>query len=147
MSFEQTIDNETQETNLLAPVLGGVVKITSDAVDMKLLNAFEALQPDDGSDLVLELIDLYLEDAPRRILEMREAALAKEWVLLKRAVHNLKGSSANLGVLQVAETCKKLEGIGCEHSPKSVGELLEQMDQEFARASAALLSERQRRLQ
>jgi HPt (histidine-containing phosphotransfer) domain-containing protein len=147
MSFEQTINNENRGTNPLAPVLTGMVRITSDAVDMKLLTAFEALQADDGSDLIVELIDLYLKDAPQRILEIREAALANEWVLLKRTVHNLKGSSASLGVHQVAETCKKLEGIECEHSTEGVRELLQQMDNELARASEALLSERQRRLQ
>ncbi len=147
MSFEQIINNESQEPNLGVPVLFGGILITSDAVDMELLNAFEELQSDDGSDLIVELIDLYLKDAPQRMLAIREAALANEWVLLKRAVHNLKGSSANLGVLHLAETCKELERIECEHSPEVVGELLQQMDNEFARASEALLSERQRRLQ
>jgi HPt (histidine-containing phosphotransfer) domain-containing protein len=147
MSFEQIMNNETKETTPLAPQLAGAVGICIDAVDMKMLNAFEALQSDDGSDLIVELIDLYLGDAPKRMLEIREAALGNEWVVLKRAVHNLKGSSANLGVLRMAETCKKLEEIQCEHSPKSVGELLQQMDNEFARASEVLLSEQQRRLQ
>ena len=147
MSFEQIIKNENHGATPHPPVPAGVVRITSDAVDMELLNAFEELQPDDGSDLIVELIDLYLKDAPQRMLEIRVAALANDWLLLKRAVHNLKGSSANLGVLHVAETCKKLEEIQCEHSPKSVGELLQQMDDEFARAREALLSERQRRLQ
>ena len=146
MSFDQVTNIENQEPNPLAPVPAGVVRIAGDAVDMELLNAFEELQSDDGSDLIVELIDLYLEDAPQRILAIREAAVATEWVLLKRATHNLKGSSANLGIRHVAETCKKLEGIECEHSPKGVGDLLQQMDHEFARASEALLSERQRRL-
>ena len=147
MSFEQTINNENQETNPLAPVLAGVVTITCDVVDMELLKGFEDLQSDDGSDLIVELIDLYLKDASQRVLAIREAALANDWVLLKRVIHNLKGSSASLGVHQVAETCRELEGIECEHSPEGIGELLQQMDHDFARASEALTSERQRRLQ
>jgi HPt (histidine-containing phosphotransfer) domain-containing protein len=147
MSFDQLINHETQEATPLAPELAGVVTIGSDAIDMKLLNAFETLQADDGFDLIVELIDLYLGDAPQRMLEIREAALANEWVVLKRAVHNLKGSSANLGIRLVARTCNQLEAIDCEHSPEGVGELLQQMDAELARATDALLSERQRRLQ
>ncbi len=146
MSFER-ITNETQKTNALAPVLAGVIRITSDAVDMELLNAFEDLQSDDGSDLIVELIDLYLKDASQRVLAIREAALANDWVLLKQVIHNLKGSSASLGVRQVAQTCKMLEEIECDRSPEGFGELLQQMNSEFARASEALLSERQRRLQ
>ncbi|MDX6304666.1 MAG: hypothetical protein QOI77_1635 [Blastocatellia bacterium] len=144
MSFEQIISNETQETLRRVPVLAG--EVSGEAVDMELLNAFEELQADDGTDLIVELIDLYLVDAPQRMQAIREAALANEWVLLKRAVHNLKGSSANLGVRRVAETCNKLERIECEHSLEGVGELLQQMDDELARATEALLSERQRRL-
>jgi HPt (histidine-containing phosphotransfer) domain-containing protein len=138
--FDQITNNEDQKT-------AGVAGITGVAVDLELLNAFEELQSDDGSDLIVELIDLYLEDAPQRIRAIREAAVATEWVLLKRAAHNLKGSSANLGVQQVAETCKKLEGLERDQSTKGVEFLLQQMDHEFSRASEALLAERRRRLQ
>src|SRR5258706_5776131 len=147
MSFEPIITTENQETISLIPAPAGVARITSDAVDMKLLNAFEELQADDGIDLIVELIDLYLVDAPQRMLAMREAAVASDWVLLKRAVHNLKGSSTNLGVRHVAETCIKLEGIEFGPSPEGVGELLQKMDGELAQAREALLSERQWRLQ
>ena len=79
MSFNQVTNTENQESNLLGPLPAGVVAHTSAAVDMELLNAFEELQSDDGSDLIVELIDLYLEDAPQRILAIREAAVATEW--------------------------------------------------------------------
>ena len=113
---------------------------------MELLNAFEELQADDGSDLIVELIDLYLQDAPQRILAMREAAAATEWVVLKRAAHNLKGSSGNLGVRHVTGICEQLERIECDHSPESVKQLLQQLDDEFAKANEALVAERRRRL-
>jgi HPt (histidine-containing phosphotransfer) domain-containing protein len=133
--------------NVRGPMPSVVISQTNVAVDMELLNAFEELQSDDGSDLIVELIDLYLEDAPRRILAIREAAVATEWVLLKRAAHNLKGSSANLGICLVAEICRQLEDIDSDYSAKTLGELLQQIDYEFARANEVLLSERQRRLQ
>lgn len=147
MLFERTTKIESQETNPLVPVLASVVGTAGDAVDLELLNAFEELQADGETDLIVELIDLYLMDAPERILAIREAALANEWLLLKRAAHNLKGSSLNLGIRQVAETCRKLEETESEHSTEGVGKLLQQMDDEFARASEALLAERRRRLQ
>ena len=146
MSFDQVTNNENMETAPLPLAPADVVRITSDAVDMELLNAFEALQSDDGSDLIVELIDLYLQDAPQRILAIRQASVATEWALLKRAVHNLKGSSGNLGVRHVAEICEKLEGL-CHQSSPGVEELLQQLDHEFAKASEALLAERRRRLQ
>ena len=147
MSFDQVTNDENMETKPLALGPADVVRITSDAVDMEVLYAFEELQSDDGSDLIVELIDLYLQDAPQRIRAIREASVAKEWVLLKRAAHNLKGGSGNLGVRHVAEICEKLEGLECDHSPIDVEEFLKQLDHEFARASAAFLAERRRRLQ
>lgn len=141
MSFDRITNNEDQKT-------AGVTMITGDAVDMDLLNAFEELQSDDGSDLIVELIDLYLEDAPQRIASMREASLATEWLLLKRAAHNLKGSSGNLGVRQVALTCEEIETIdhSSVHSSSGVERILQRLDDEFAAANEVLVAERSRRL-
>lgn len=146
MSFDQVTNNEVAEDapNLFPP--SGASVITNDAVDMELLNAFEELQLDDESDLIVELIDLYLLDAAQRVSQIREASIGTDWVLLKRAAHNLKGSSANLGVSQVAETCEKLERVDGRDSPQTVAVLVQLLEYESARANAALAAVRQRRL-
>jgi len=146
MSFEQVTNNENAENNLHPFTRATVAGITSDAVDMELLNAFEELQLDDGSDLIVELIDLYLLDAAQRVTEIREASIATEWVLLKRAAHNLKGSSGNLGVRHVAETCKKLEQMDGHDSSDTVADLVKLLEYESARANSSLAAERQRRI-
>lgn len=119
---------------------------TSYAVDLGLLNSLGDLQSDDGSDLIVELIDLYLEDAPQRIRAMRKAAAASEWVLLKQAAHNLKGSSSSLGVRHVAEICEKLEVTVAADSPAGVDALVQLLEYRFGKARQALATERQRRL-
>ena len=146
MSIEQLTSNENAESNpnRLAPASASV--ITGEAVDMELLNAFEELQLDDGSDLIVELIDLYLQEEPRRVTEIREASIATEWVLLKRAAHNLKGSSGNLGLRHVAEICQKLEWMDRHDSPETVADLVRLLEYESARANASLAAVRQRRL-
>jgi len=145
MSIEQLTRNKNAESNS-SPLSRASAPITSDAVDMELLNAFQELQLDDGSDLIVELIDLYLQEMPRRVTEIREASIATEWVLLKRAAHNLKGSSANLGVRYVAETCEKLERLNSYDSPQVVAALIQLLEYESAMARSALAAERQRRL-
>jgi HPt (histidine-containing phosphotransfer) domain-containing protein len=144
MSFDQVINNETRETRTPPP--SAVARVASDAVDMELLNAFEELQPDDGSDLIVELIDLYLQDLPERVTKIREAAIATEWVLLKRVAHALKGSSGSLGIRHVAEICQKLEWLDRQDSPGTVATLLQLLEYEVAMASASLAAVRQRRL-
>jgi len=140
MSFERAI---TTEANVLA--FAPVVQTTSDAVDLELLNAFEELQADDGSDLIVELIDLYLADAPQRIIAIREALAASEWVTLKRAAHNLKGSSGNLGVRLVAEICEKLEHLVGPEPMAGAGDLVQLLQSQFDRARETLAAQRRLR--
>lgn len=120
--------------------------ITNDAVDMELLNAFEELQLDDGSDLIVELIDLYLLDAAERVSQIREASIATEWISLRRAAHNLKGSSGNLGIRKVAEICQKLEWMDRHDSPDTVANLVRLLEYESDMARAALAAVRQGRI-
>src|ERR1700686_1306050 len=138
MSFEQVTNNENAENNLHPFTRATVAGITSDAVDMELLNAFAELQLDDGPDLIVELIDLYLLDAAQRIGQIREASIAAEWGLLKRAAHTLKGSSGSLGVRHVAEICEKLERMDSHDSPQTVAILVRLLEYESAMAGASL---------
>ena len=143
--LDQANNDEAADNGHPFPVASASV-IANDAVDMEVLNAFEELQRDDGSDLIVELIDLYLLDAAKRVSQIREASIATEWVLLKRAAHNLKGSSGNLGVRQVAEICQKLEWVDRHDSPTAVAALIQLLEYESAMASSSLLALRQRRL-
>jgi HPt (histidine-containing phosphotransfer) domain-containing protein len=120
--------------------------ITDDRLDLELLNAFEALQSDDSCDLIIELIDLYIQDAAQQILAIRKATAAREWAAVKRAAHNLKGSSSTLGVRHMAEICEKLEGAACPDSSEGVEALVQLLDYKFDKARQALKAERQRRL-
>ena len=143
MSFDQ-VNSPPRETGSLHLV--PAVRIPSDALDVEVLSAFEELQSDDGSDLVIELIDLYLQDAPQQILAIGKASGSAEWAQLKRAAHNLKGSSSTLGVRHVAEICEKLEVANCLDPSDGVEALIQLLDYEFAKARHALAAERQRRL-
>jgi HPt (histidine-containing phosphotransfer) domain-containing protein len=146
MSFDQVTNNEVAGSNPHPLAPASAFGITSDAVDLELLNAFEELQLDDGSDLIVELIDLYLLDAAQRVSQIREASIETEWALLKRAAHNLKGSSGNLGVRHVAEICEKLERMDGHDSPQTVADLVRLLEYESARANSSLAAVRQRRL-
>jgi HPt (histidine-containing phosphotransfer) domain-containing protein len=146
MLFDRGINNESRETDPLTPAPSGLASLTGDPLDMEMLNAFEELQVDDGSDLIVELIDLYLQDLPQRVTKIREAAIATEWVLLKRVAHALKGSSGSLGIRHVAEICQKLEWLDRHDSPGTVAALLRLLEYEAAMATASLAAVRQRRI-
>jgi HPt (histidine-containing phosphotransfer) domain-containing protein len=114
------------------------------AIDPAVIASLDEAWEEGEADLVVELIDLYLGDAPQWVEAMRAAA-AGDATVLKRAAHTLKGSSGSLGISQVAETCRMLE-LNCSESAARVEELLQQLNREFATARAALAAERLRRV-
>ena len=107
---------------------------------------FEAIKADDGSNLMVGLIDRYVLDAAQRISQIREASLATNWLMLKRAAHKLQERSRNLGVRKVAEICQKLEWLDRDDSPQTVASLVRLLEHESAMANAALTAAHQRNL-
>lgn len=117
----------------------------SDAVDVSVLRSFEQIQAEGEPDIVVELIDLYLEDAPRKLTSMLAAAAGANELSLKRAAHGLKGSSASVGAGQVASLCQELERDYSVDSFERAGGLLDRIGHELERARRALEAERRRR--
>ncbi len=124
----------------------GEMVTTNDAIDMEALNACADLQTADGTNLMVEMIDLYLLDAARRVSQIRQASMAADWLVLKQAAHKLKGRSDHLGVRKVAEICQKLEWMDRYDSPQTVAALVRLLEYESAMANAALAAVRQRRI-
>jgi len=83
--------------------------MVTDVLNAEILKSFGRIKSDDGSDIVIELIDLYLQGAPQRIQEIRNAAAEKEMISVKRIAHTLKGSSSTIGLCYVANACQELE--------------------------------------
>jgi HPt (histidine-containing phosphotransfer) domain-containing protein len=116
-------------------------------VDLAVLASYEKIQLDGEPDLIVELIDLYLEDAPRRVAVMRESLAKRNWLSVKREAHSLRGSSGNLGALQMALICDEIEGIESGDLFPSIEPLLSCLEQELEQVLHIFLAERQRRLQ
>jgi HPt (histidine-containing phosphotransfer) domain-containing protein len=111
-----------------------------DAVDMAVLASFEELQEDGEPDLILELIDLYLQSAPLLITAIQSAMTDADELSLKRAAHSLKGSSGTLGARPLAAICEELERLADACCPEAKA-LVSQLEEEFVRAHQALVSE------
>ncbi|MBI5215156.1 MAG: response regulator [Ignavibacteriae bacterium] len=86
-------------------------KLPQHMIDQNTVAMFRSMQPAGKPSLLNELIDLYLEHSPARILDARTAFEGRDAKLLKHAVHTLKGSSQNLGAVQVGKICKEIEEL------------------------------------
>jgi HPt (histidine-containing phosphotransfer) domain-containing protein len=145
MSAELLRMDDYLAQSLTRPPRANGAGATTRAIDPAVIASLDEAWEEGEADLVVELIDLYLGDAPQWVEAMRTAAAGDDATVLKGAAHTLKGSSGSLGIRQVAETCKMLE-LNCSGSAARVEELLQQLDREFATARRALAAERMRRV-
>ena len=133
VTYEDHMRAENQNTN----------PVNFDDIDMSVLREFEDVQCEGEPDLIVELIDLYLADAPDQLLAMKDFVLKANQVSLKRTAHTLKGSSANLGANGMATLCQELELCESLHQANI---LINNLEQAFDRVRTAFLAERQSRV-
>ena len=81
----------------------------SAVLDARIIERITALQRDGKLDLLAHLIGLYLASVPRLVSEIEFGLTAGDAALVRRAVHTLKSSSANLGASALAKVCGELE--------------------------------------
>jgi two-component system sensor histidine kinase/response regulator len=143
--FDQQITIEGNMADTSARFAPGA-SFDVDVVDIAVLLSFEELQEDGGADLVVELIALYLQDAPVKIDAIRQAVMTADGESVKRAAHSLKGSSGTLGIRQLASVCGELECLADAGLTPRANGMLHRLENEFVRVQEALTSELDRRI-
>jgi PAS domain S-box-containing protein len=114
-----------------------------EVLDAGRLDRIRSLPGAGQADLLAELIDLFLHDAPGHLTALQEALSRDDGRAAQRAAHTLKGSAANLGATRLSATCRAIEEAA--GSPEGVrpGQVAE-LEAEFARATTALRAQRER---
>ncbi|PYQ59495.1 MAG: hypothetical protein DMF53_18670, partial [Acidobacteria bacterium] len=95
-----------------------------------------------GKPLVQSLIETYLIETPRRVERMREAVARADATDLVFVAHSLKGISAQIGVVRVAELSAKIEQRGRDAGLAAAAGLLPELEREIGRALPFLEQER-----
>ena len=125
--------------------IGCITTANIDDIDISVLLGFEDAQGEGEPDLIVELIDLYLEDVPPQLAAMKDFVLKTDAVSLKRAAHNLKGSSANLGAKAVAVLCEELEQTDLSESFEQSKIIIDRLEEALKRVNTVFTAERQNR--
>jgi signal transduction histidine kinase/DNA-binding response OmpR family regulator/HPt (histidine-containing phosphotransfer) domain-containing protein len=116
--------------------------VPADALDWSLLLALRRqLQGAGEPDIIAELIGLFKDGTPPLLGRMREAIGAGDAEKLRRAAHELKGSSGNLGALRLSALSSDLEKVARGGAVDGAAELLAQLEAEYARVCQALAAE------
>lgn len=98
-----------------------------------------------GNEFVVEMIELFLENAPQRLRAAREALAGRDVPGLHRAVHSLKSTAANLGARQLQGTAEAAEARASEDDLDALPPLLDDLDRLYEEVRSELTAERDRR--
>jgi HPt (histidine-containing phosphotransfer) domain-containing protein len=95
-----------------------------------------------GDRLVLDLIDLLLETAPRRLETMHQGLAAGDREALGRAAHSLTSSAGNLGCVELQALAAEAAEAASGGTTEALGELARRLDEAWQRARDRLEAER-----
>ncbi len=84
------------------------------------------------------LIEAFRSDSRKQVEAIDEAAMRNDAEGVRRQAHGLKGASINLGAVDLAELCGRIEDIGRAGDCDTALELLVPLHREFDAVSAAL---------
>lgn len=110
---------------------------STDLLDLPTLRNLVDL--DDGStSLVAEMTDLFREDSPRRIQEIRAALQAGAREAASRTAHALKGGSGAIGAKALRAQAAALEALAHDPAATVPETVLEQLEHTFQATLQAL---------
>ena len=92
-------------------------------IDLDTLNELKEIMEDDFD----ELLSVFISDGQSQIDNLRLAINSSNTADTRRSAHTLKGSSANLGLHSLSESCQLLEYKAAEDSLEGATELLQQI--------------------
>ncbi|MGF1479695.1 MAG: PAS domain S-box protein [Cyanophyceae cyanobacterium] len=107
-------------------------------LDIQVLKELREMAGDDAEELLAELVEGYLEDAPQRIEAITAAIDGEDCTALYRSAHALKSLSATVGASCLADLAARLEELGRGENVKEAQELLKQLEPEYRRTETAL---------
>ena len=94
---------------------------------------FDMTYSDFGSEMINEIINIYLSEHEERFNILAQNIADSDWVNMGRNAHSLKGATAVLYDTDVTELARQLELKGKEENPAGIPELFEQLHSEANR--------------
>jgi signal transduction histidine kinase/DNA-binding response OmpR family regulator len=85
-----------------------------------------------------ELVELFLDESPRILQDLNDAASARDASAAKRLAHGLKGSAAAIGAVAARRTAERLERAGIDEDWNAFDAGLPLLQNELARLNLVL---------
>ena len=85
----------------------------------------------DDKEFLFDLIEIFMEDFDPKVAELKSAVNDQDFTSIQEIGHYLKGSSANLSLMQIRETSYQIEIAGKENDLEKARENLELLGKEY----------------
>jgi|RhiMetdeSRZDD1v2_1073273.scaffolds.fasta_scaffold28756_7 HPt (histidine-containing phosphotransfer) domain-containing protein len=112
--------------------------VTQNAIEKEIKEKAKEWVDEYGEDFLVELIDVYLQDTPNRVTQLRRALDGGDRETLVREAHTLKSSSANVGAMGLSALAKEMEAAGRSGKIEIVAGEMTRFEEEFVLVKAAL---------
>ncbi|MDJ0915799.1 MAG: Hpt domain-containing protein [Desulfobacterales bacterium] len=93
---------------------------------------------DDDQDLLVEIVEIFLEDAPIRIDKLKQAMGVKDLDLIEDQAHALKGASANISAHALQQCAMAVEQAVKQNDTHKISELIAVLEDEYTALKAHL---------
>jgi PAS domain S-box-containing protein len=110
-------------------------QLDADVIDRSLLESYWTVH---NFDILIDVIDIFKEEAPAQIANLRQAIEAKDHKLLNFSAHKLKSSSLNFGAARFSELCGQLEDMAEQGELDGAMERLVEIETRFPQVVAGL---------
>ena len=94
---------------------------------------------DNDTDLLKEIVDLFIEDCPRLMSRLQNAIACGDANEVERAAHSLKGSVGSFAARPAYNTALKLEQIGKSGELSEAPDVYAALERQIAELKHALL--------
>lgn len=111
-------------------------------MDSTIINpkALKRLEEWGGTDLVHQMVRLFLENSPARVEQIRTVFGDDPGSVPERGSHSLKSSAANVGAERLREVATRIEHAASENDFDQVRALVPELEDVFKEAIQALES-------
>ncbi len=107
-------------------------------LDEDILNNLVNMSEARGPTLLRELLEIYLNDAPRLIHEMHQALTFEHAEIVHRSAHSLKSISGQIGAKPLANLCKKIEQMSKTGQVEQTHGLVANVQTEYKQVEEAI---------
>ena len=109
-------------------------------LDLEVIEGLRELGGEEEPGLVLELIEIFLDDAPKHLDAMTRALEEQNFEVMMRSAHTLKSASANMGVMLLNQVCKNMEAAARDDDLESCGSMVRLCRTAYVNSEQALRS-------